>query len=195
MVIVSLLGSIRVPRTRTTFPFTITRPALISSSQSRREAIPALASTFCNRSGLTIFPYVYRCKVCAQAYRSSVQWTATARERRAAKRYWPVMGACTESLCCRRLAGLARHNPFPDHHRAPEPCTIMGHVRIVRKGGEQKMFRPGLNQGWLYGVFHRLLLRRCPDGFQPACLPANQMLAQAWSGLCDPVSVVQYTMG
>jgi hypothetical protein len=28
------------------------RPALINSSQSRREAIPALARTFCNRSGL-----------------------------------------------------------------------------------------------------------------------------------------------
>src|SRR5512133_4072695 len=43
-------GSTFAPSSLTTWPFTVTRPAVISSSQARREAMPAAASTFCKRS-------------------------------------------------------------------------------------------------------------------------------------------------
>src|SRR5262245_3082756 len=45
-----------------TLPLTATRPAAISSSQSRREAMPALASTFCSRSALKTIPLCIRTK-------------------------------------------------------------------------------------------------------------------------------------
>jgi len=41
---------------RMTLPFTETRPAVIISSHSRREANPAFANTFCKRSALKSIP-------------------------------------------------------------------------------------------------------------------------------------------
>src|SRR5215210_1675033 len=46
----SATGLARTPICVTTSPFTRTRPAAISSSAARREATPAFASIFCNRS-------------------------------------------------------------------------------------------------------------------------------------------------
>src|ERR1700712_4220458 len=46
----ALSGSMRRPISLTTRPSTFTRPSLISSSALRREATPAAASTFCNRT-------------------------------------------------------------------------------------------------------------------------------------------------
>src|SRR6195952_4509141 len=46
----ALAGSMRRPISLTTRPSTFTRPSLISSSALRREATPAAASTFCNRT-------------------------------------------------------------------------------------------------------------------------------------------------
>src|SRR5580658_5309867 len=46
----STSASALVPSSVTTFPFTLTWPALISSSALRREAIPAAAIIFCRRS-------------------------------------------------------------------------------------------------------------------------------------------------
>src|SRR5688572_24424775 len=47
------LGPTRVPSSRTIRPSTRTRPSRMNSSAARREARPARASTFCNRSSLT----------------------------------------------------------------------------------------------------------------------------------------------
>src|SRR5947209_8112135 len=46
----SVRGSARTPISVTTLPLTLTRPAAIISSAARREATPALASTFWGRS-------------------------------------------------------------------------------------------------------------------------------------------------
>src|SRR5437762_7673372 len=46
-------GSTRRPGSVTTSPLTLTLPAAINLSASRREATPAAASTFCNRSCIT----------------------------------------------------------------------------------------------------------------------------------------------
>src|SRR2546423_1865430 len=46
----AVCGSTRRPISVTTWPFTSTLPSAISSSAARREATPAWASTFCNRT-------------------------------------------------------------------------------------------------------------------------------------------------
>src|SRR5947208_2652033 len=46
-------GSTRRPGSVTTSPLTLTLPAAIKLSASRREATPAAASTFCKRSCIT----------------------------------------------------------------------------------------------------------------------------------------------
>src|SRR4051812_29666423 len=49
----SLSGSTLAPVSVTTLPLTSTLPAAISATASRRDATPAAASTFCNRSDIT----------------------------------------------------------------------------------------------------------------------------------------------
>src|SRR5687767_11512112 len=52
-------GSAFVPSSVTVFPLTLTRPCVISSSDSRREATPAADRIFCNLSPTATF-YLHR---------------------------------------------------------------------------------------------------------------------------------------
>src|SRR6476661_7500847 len=60
----SCSGSARVPSVVTVLPLTATRPCVISSSASRRDATPAAEMIFCSRSPLSFIqqpcPEVYQ---------------------------------------------------------------------------------------------------------------------------------------